>query len=147
MRLHVLVAACMLVACSPEHAATPYAGDASVCTSSSTPSQCMADSSCYAMCPPTWSAALADRAMCIPSCGYQNVILQDCGQYQAWWISASDCSYIYYYEKSSGALVARFFGCNTQPVCDFGPPGFTQPASCGPFTELYPCNDAGADGG
>jgi hypothetical protein len=53
--LHVLVAACVLVACGGERAATPDASDASVCTSS-TPSLCMADSSCYAMCPPTWSA-------------------------------------------------------------------------------------------
>ncbi len=86
--------------------------------------------------------------MCIPSCGYQNEFLADCGQHQVRQLAATDCTRTFYYEKTSGALVALFSFCAPWgPVCDFGPPGFTQPAACSPWAQVYPCDDGGADGG
>ncbi len=135
----------MVVACKSDGSSSSAAADGGVCTSS-TSSACVGDSGCY-WCPPSWSEALADRSFCVPSCGYQHEFLFDCGDYQSLMRAADDCSLTYYYEKSTGTLVALFSACTSQAVCDFGPFGFSQPTTCSPWVEVYPCGDGGADGG
>jgi len=133
---------------APAEASSDSGGDASTACTSSARTVCIADSGCNLSCPPTWSAALADRSMCVPSCGFQRELVAECGQYEQWQLAAGDCSVVYYYEKSNGMLVALFASCAGEPsVCQFGPDGFTEPVACGPQVEVDPCGDGGADAG
>jgi hypothetical protein len=140
--------AAMMATDAPEEGPSDSGEDASTACAGSAKNVCIADSGCDLSCPPTWSAALADRSMCVPSCGFQRELIADCGQYQQWQLAAGDCSVVYYYEKSTGMLVALFAYCAGDPrACQFGPSGFTEPTTCGAQVEVYPCDDGGADAG
>jgi hypothetical protein len=145
--ISVTAVACVLVACSCQTKGSPSDADAgAVCTGNT--SACEIPQGDCGKCPATWSDALADRSFCVPSCGYQYESLADCGEYQRWTLSASDCSLALYYRNDSGELVAGFAWCDTLPTtCTFGPSCFTQPATCAGLGAVNPCGDGGANGG
>lgn len=88
-------------------------------------------------CGSTWGAASTNTKYC--------ALLQtvaDCGQYQALALIYFDSLYTYYYDKTSGALVAFVSSSGGSSDCIGGPADFVEPA-CGSF-ELGVCEDAGS---
>jgi hypothetical protein len=95
-------------------------------------------------CAPTWSAVIPEAGNCARMIAEWT---QDCGPYKSRWLVQADVGTVYYYDATSGALVAIV--SLTNPLvqrCLAGPGDFVIPTSCGPV-QSTPCSpaDAGAD--
>jgi hypothetical protein len=99
----------------------------------------------FADCPPTWDAA---NSFCVMHAGGYGFAQSDCGTYLRFHVENIDVGCSYYYEKTTGHLVAVFCdGYMGDTTCLGGPLGFTEPA-CGPVV-YAPCAplDAGVGAG
>jgi hypothetical protein len=95
-------------------------------------------------CPSTWDAAIV---FCVAYAADYAFAQTDCGAYRRWHVENVDVGCSYYYDKTSGDLVAVFCtGATGNTTCLGGPSGLTEP-SC-PAPEYNPCvpTDAGSDG-
>lgn len=146
-RTAVGLAALGFVGCSGGGAkdAAPDAGGLP-CNGVSVAQWCPSGSSCDA----TWSAVLNDSGLC--DSFVQNEFISDCGGYH---VLSGLASYIfeeYFYDETSGALVAVTIVDSSGPRCIAGPStGFVPPAGCSQLTSGRPppkcVVDAGSDGG
>ena len=115
------------------------------CNGVSAAESCASRSSCDA----TWSAVLGDQTLC--STPGESYSVYTCGGYDVLDEFGNDTGALYFYDGSSGALVAITGGGNFGPFCLAGPPtGFVQP-DCqldGPPGPPPQClADAGPEGG
>lgn len=95
-------------------------------------------------CIDTWDHVLTDQRYCGGLAEYQ----ADCSAYRSLAVVNVDSSYTYYYDKTTGALVAIYTNGpgGNGPQCLAGPAGFKLP-KCGASQPLAPCpEDAGTDG-
>jgi hypothetical protein len=67
-----------------------------------------------------------------------------CGAYRAFVSWGVDTALVYYYDASTGELVAIFHVVNTTRMCFGGPPGFVEPTPpCDAPSVQLDCGDAG----
>jgi hypothetical protein len=96
-------------------------------------------------CPPTVGAVVQDA--CAP--GGARWFEERCGTYEVLVASGVDTSNEYYFDASSGALVAVVFrGISGAQGCVGGPVGYDPPGRCtpiGPFPTTPCARDAGSD--
>jgi hypothetical protein len=95
--------------------------------------------------PRTWSAVVSDTVVCSrPTLGVQFSVA-DCGDYHvAWWISDTGDTY-YYYDSSSGMLIAVLYASLGATTC-FGPSdGFVAPTCT--FQDFHKPDWCSVDGG
>jgi len=96
-------------------------------------------------CPLTWQEAQRDTAFCAALRPYH----AECGEFHAVSVGSLDTAATYYYDVSSGALVAIVVVTPPTPhaTCPAGPTGgFTLPTCTGDISEPLPqCLDAGTD--
>jgi hypothetical protein len=101
-------------------------------------------------CDLTWSAVLADRSLCTANTIQSRNLVSVCGGYHVLSIFSIDGGTDFYYDGTTGALVAILgVGINSEPPCVGGPTaGFAPPSSCTTQTAPPQCTaDAGgADG-
>jgi|HubBroStandDraft_2_1064218.scaffolds.fasta_scaffold24338_4 hypothetical protein len=100
-------------------------------------------------CDLTWSAVLADNSLCSANTIRSRNLVSVCGGYDVLGIFAIDGGTDFYYDGTTGALVAILgVGINSEPPCVGGPTaGFAPPAGCTtPETSPPQCTgDAGGD--
>jgi hypothetical protein len=96
-------------------------------------------------CAETWQLAITDTHYCGGGIGEQQA---DCGAYRARITINVDVAFTYYYDATTGSLVAVFgTGYDGQTSCVGGPTTFVAP-TCAASQPLDPCStDAGAEGG
>ena len=86
--------------------------------------QCTAPS-CY----PTWAAVQASAPHCNDASGWKET-LGACDGYDLYLVSGFDYRYVYYYDKTTGALVAVAEQTNAGQSCAAGSAGVPSAASC-----------------
>jgi len=99
-------------------------------------------------CDLTWSAVLADRSLCTGDTIYSRNLVAACGGYQVLSIFSIDGGSDFYYDGTTGALVAILgVGITASTPCIGGPvAGFARPSSCTTQTPPPQCaGDAGSD--
>jgi hypothetical protein len=97
-------------------------------------------------CDLTWSAVLADSSLCAASASLPRNRVSACGGYHVLSIFYLDGGSDFYYDGTTGALVAILgVGIDSEPPCAAGPTaGFAPPAGCTTQTAPPQCTgDAG----
>src|SRR5260221_203949 len=128
---HAIVAASALFGCGTESVTPPAVGcsQGGVACSETVAARCAEACgdivSCSAL---TWAAANTDQT----SCGTSLVEAKyECGKYHVRALGSADFQDIYYYEASSGDLVAIEYQANASSTCVAGPVGLTLPVCPG----------------
>jgi len=105
-------------------------------------------------CELTWSTVLTDQALCAPNAARFDPNIYDCGGYHVLKETAlgPGGTAFYFYDQTSGALVAIVDVGDTQPSCVGGPStGFARPPGCaGTGNAPAPpqcATDGGSEGG
>jgi hypothetical protein len=99
-------------------------------------------------CDLTWSAVLADSSLCVASMAFSRNLVSDCGGYHVLNLFFLDGGSAFYYDGTTGALVAIVgIGINAGSPCVGGPAGgFVPPSGCATGTSPPQCTgDAGGD--
>lgn len=89
-------------------------------------------------CIDTWDQVQTDLRYCsLPADEYS----ADCGAYRALLVVGAHSDFAYYYDKTSGALVAVVYGGSTYsgPQCVGGPADFKRPSNCPTFKAFITC--------
>lgn len=103
----------------------------------------------YSGCVLTWDEAQKDTSFCDEVLPMRTPDREDCGDYHVVAVGVYDLSGTYYYDRSSGKLVAMVeaSGFSDSITCAAGPPTFVLPVCSGAGSEpLAQCLDGGADG-
>lgn len=107
-------------------------------------------------CDLTWSAVQSDTTLCPAVSNGLRVYEYDCGGYHVLFEAGTDSGGLFYYDLTSGALVAVVYDDNGMITCAAGPAaGFTQPvcnnnipSAGGPAPPLPQCmTDGGPEDG
>ncbi len=99
-------------------------------------------------CDLTWSAVLADSSLC-PAV-FEHVLISTCGGYRLLVLADLDGGSVFYYDSTTGALVAILSaGINSASPCVGGPAGgFDPPSGCTTSSSEPPqCAGDGGDTG
>ncbi len=99
-------------------------------------------------CDLTWSAVLADSSLCTARTIQSRNLVSACGGYHVLSYFFLDGGSDFYYDGTTGALVAILgVGINASPPCIGGPTaGFVPPSGCATGTSPPQCSgDAGGD--
>jgi hypothetical protein len=139
---------CAMITEAADASATDDSGDVGVDAAPASPPACsqslavgctpyqpvMGDAVDFSNCPPTWNDAVAFCVMYAGDFGYAET---DCGAYRRWHVENVDVGCSYYYDSTSGDLVAVFCAGPAGTTCLGGPTGFVEPAC--PTIEYTPC--------